>query len=213
MPYPPPFEPPPRRPEWPPVVPGAPLFPVAIPVVDVPGGHDPFERLFEQRRVFLRGRLDGATVTRLAAELMALDGESARDVTLVISSPGGPLDDVWSVLDVLAVMRAPVHTTALGQAAGTAAGVLACGTGRRRVAAHATVTLRLSEPDELRGTADEVRVAAEQLAARRGAFAQRLADATGRPVADLAGALDHGPVLSAAEACAVGIADEVLSKP
>src|SRR6266508_2006098 len=121
MPKPPPYEPPPPRPEWPPVVPGAPPAPVAIPLVDVPGGHDPFERLFEQRRVFLRGRLDDASATRLAAELMALDGESARDVTLVITSPGGPLDDCWSVLDVLAVMRAPVHTTALGQASGTAA--------------------------------------------------------------------------------------------
>ncbi len=212
MPKPPPYEPsPPGRPEWPPDVPAVPT-PVAIPIVDVPGGHDPFERLFEQRRVFLRGRLDGLSATRLAAELMALDGESARDVTLVITSPGGPVDDCWSVLDVLAVMRAPVHTTALGQASGTAAAVLACGTGRRRVAAHATVTLRLSEPDELRGTADEVRVAAEQLAARRTAFADRLAGATGRPVADLAAALDSGPVLTARDAIAAGLADEVLTK-
>jgi len=213
MPKPPPYEPPPpARPEWP-VSPVSPVSPVVVPVVDGPGSHDPFERLFEQRRVFLRGRLEGASATRLAAELMALDGESSRDVTLVITSPGGPVDDCWSVLDVLGVMRAPVHTTALGQASGTAAAVLACGTGRRRVAAHATVSLRLNEPDELRGTADEVRAAAEQLTARRTALAQRLADATGRPVADLAAALDHGPVLTAVDAVAAGLADEVLSKP
>ena len=81
------------------------------------------------------GPLDGELVNGVAAELMALDGRSADDVELVINSDGGPPADVVVLLDVIGAMRAPVVTTCMGRAKGTAAVLLACGTGRR--ASHA----------------------------------------------------------------------------
>ena len=60
---------------------------------------------------------------------MALDGRSADPVEVIVNSEGGPLADVLAVVDVLGSMRARVDTTCLGRAKGTAAIVLACGTG------------------------------------------------------------------------------------
>ncbi len=202
---------PPYRP-WRPEPAPAPASPPPL-VVDRPTGPDPFALLFAQRRVFLRGALDHETATRAAAALMTLDGEAAEPVELLVTSPGGPVEAVWAVIDVLDAMRAPVRTVALGEATGTAAAVVACGTGGRLVAPHARLGLRLPAVE-----ADGVLTAAElDDAARRHAeacaqLAARLAAATGRPFEAMAQDLDHGRSLTAAQACAVGLADEILSR-
>lgn len=176
---------------------------------------DAVARLLDQRRVFLRGPLDDGVATDAAAALMALDGDSERPVELVISSPGGSLDAVWPVLDVVAAMRAPVRTMALGEAGGTAAAVLACGTGGRAVAAHARLCLRLRDPvgaeAELRwARAEDLADAALRLAERRRQLALRLAVATGRRLDEVDTDLERGLPLTATQAVALGLADEVL---
>lgn len=180
--------------------------PVAIPIVDLPST-SPQQALRDRRRLMLSGPLDAARATDLAAELMALDGRSADDVELIVTSDGGPLTDALVVLDVIGSMRAQVATTCLGCAKGTAAIVLACGTGARTASVHAVITLRVDDDERVEGSADQIE---RQLGERRAVRQQVLsilAAATGRPAEDLDAELDHGRPLDVTAATAAGIID------
>lgn len=202
--YPYPF--PPERPT--PAPAPAPAVPF-VPTIREPSGDDPFQRLFDQRTVFLRGRLDEAAATRLAAELMTLDGMSGRDLQVLINSPGGPLADVLPVLDTMALLRSTVHTTCIGQALGTAAAVLACGSGRRRASPSASLSVRCADPVSIEGPPADVERHVEQLQRARATVRDALARATGRPPAQVERDLDQGSPLEPAAAVEYGLIDEV----
>jgi ATP-dependent Clp protease protease subunit len=198
---------------WPPLPPERPHPPTIppVPLVVEPDGADPYERLLAQRRIVVRGRLDAAAVTRLAAELMTLDADSSRDIELLVNSPGGPVADVLGLLDVIGLVRGRVQTTCFGQALGTAAAVVACGTGSRRATANATLSLRCDEAEAATGTATEVATQAEHAVAQRGRLADLLAAATRRPRDRIVEQLDRGRLLDAPSAVAAGIVDEVAA--
>ena len=199
----PPREPPERTP---------PVVPVVVPTVDATAGALR-EQLAEQRRVLVSGPLDRDTVTRLAAELMALDGLSSRDVELVVNSSGGQLGDVLPVLDVFDLMRARVNVTCIGVASGTAVALVAAGTGNRRAAPHARFSLRCDQEQRIEGTTSDIARRAEEQAEIRRQYLAALAAATGQVETFLARELDTGSQHNADEAVALGIIDAVADAP
>jgi ATP-dependent Clp protease, protease subunit len=169
-------------------------------------------RLFERRTVMLTGPLDGESSTAVAASLMALDADGDDPVSLLVNSPGGPVEAGVAVVDVLDLLGAPVDVTCIGQAVGTAAVVVACATpGRRRAAPNARLSLRLAE-GALEGPAGRLEREAAELVAVRDRLVDRLVAATGRPREELADATERGPLLSAEEAVAAGLVDEVATR-
>ncbi len=171
----------------------------------------PFDALYERRSVWLRGPLDDGAANRLAAELLTLDAQSEAPIELIINSPGGAVPSGLSVIDVLGLLRAPVTTLCLGEAAGTAAAVLACGTATRRAAPTARITLRLGVT-QLEGSASRLRQEADQLLELRDRLALRLAAATGQLPALVAFDLDQGGFLTAETALSYGLIDEVATR-
>jgi ATP-dependent Clp endopeptidase proteolytic subunit ClpP len=222
----PPEVPPPRRPDVPspPERPGHPHpgYP-PIPTVPMPPPRPPapeplddlrsrvYDQLLARRTVVLDRALDGETAMFVAAQLMTLDAEGTERITLIVNSPGGPLDAAATVLDTIDLVRGPVDTTCLGQAGGTAAVVVAAGTGRRRVGASAQLQLRLPEV-ELAGTATRVGDEAAHLRRLHDAIVDRLAAATGQDRCLLARDVDRGRVLPAPDAVAYGLVDEVIDR-
>lgn len=200
----------PERPGWP-YPPARPEptrgGPVLVPIVDLPDAATP-----PRRRIVLSGSLDTDASMRLAGELMELDGRSGDAIELVISSDGGPLADVLGLLDVVAAMRAPVDTVCLGRATGTAAVLLACGTGARRAGAHATMSLRCDRPEQLEGTATALRTQLDDLEHVRRAVVDALAQATGHAIDELLPQLDDGVLLDQAAAIALGILDPLPNR-
>lgn len=194
---------------FPPDRPIPPPGPAVIPVVVDPGSSGPYERLLAQRRVIVRGRLDADAVTRVAAEVMALDAESSRDIELLVNSAGGPIADVLALLDVMSLVRGRVATLCFGQALGTAAAVVASGSGLRRATTNATMSLRCREEEAAAGTAAEVEAQAAQARQQRAQLAELLAAATHRAPAAIGAELDSGGVLDAASALAAGLVDEI----
>jgi ATP-dependent Clp protease protease subunit len=169
-------------------------------------------RLFERRSVMLTGPLEGEASSLAAASLMALDAEGDEPVTLLVNSPGGPVEAGVAVVDVLDLLGVPVEATVIGQAVGTAAVVVACATpGRRRAAPNARLSLRLAG-GALEGPAGRLEQEAAALVAARDRLVDRLVAATGRSRDELAEATDRGPVLSAEEAVAFGLVDEVAAR-
>jgi ATP-dependent Clp protease protease subunit len=181
-------------------------------MVDLPSS-EPQRRLFERRTVLVGGPLEGPAVTRLSAELMALDGRSGDDVELVVNSPGGPLGDIAAVLDVMDLMRGLVNATCTGQAAGTAGVLLACATGRRRAGRHARISLRLPEVEARPGNVAEIDRQLAEVAAARAQLVEALVAATGQPRERIEAELDHGAVHDAEAARRLGLIDEVADSP
>jgi ATP-dependent Clp protease protease subunit len=174
--------------------------PLMVPVVDLP-------RAEQTRRIFASGPLDAETAVRVSAELMELDGRSADDVELVINSDGGPLADVLGLLDVIGSMRAKVTTVCMGRATGSAAVLVACGTGRRRAGPHATMSLRHRAPEQLTGSSVALRAQLEDLDHVRRQVVAALVRATGRPPEELDHHLDAGPLLDRQQATTAGLLD------
>ena len=170
---------------------------------------DPREQLLEQRRILVNGALDEATTSEIAAMLMTLDGRSAEPVELVVSGPGGPIADVLAVIDIVQLMRAPVATTCLGRATGTATALIAVGTGGRRASTRATLSLRCDDRQAFDGAPADVAAKAEELVAVRGRLVDVLAAATGRSPARVEEELDRGRPLDAAAALDFGLLDEI----
>lgn len=214
-----PHRPGPPGPLYPPRPPGpAPVVPL-VPVPGSPGpGPDPFfedprsrvyDDLLKRRTVVLDRELDDRSATLLVAQLITLDREGAEPITLVVNSPGGPLDAAIAVLDTLDLVRGPVGTTCLGRAEGTAAVLVAAGRGRRRIGAGARLRLRL--PDlELSGPASRLD---DELAHHRElheSLVDRLTAATRLSRDEIAADVDTARTFTASEAVAHGLADEVI---
>lgn len=214
----------PRFPGFPPEVPYPPPSPgpplpghPPVPTVPVPGPAAPaedlralvYEQLLARRTVILDRALDAPTATLLAAQLMSLDAEGTDPITLVVNSPGGSLDAASAVLDTLDLVRGPVATTCLGQAVGTAAVVVAAGTGHRRIGAGAQMRLRLAEV-AIEGSARRIDDDLAHLAELRGVLVDRLAAVTGQDRRLVERDIDEGRILSAPEAVAYGLVDEVI---
>lgn len=192
-------EPPGPLPAWPPQV----LDDTAV---------DARTALLRQRRVMLTGALDDVAATRVTAELMMLDGQSSREIELIINSEGGPPPDVLTVLDVLDLMRAPVATRCIGRAMGTAAVILASGTAGRAAAGNALIGLRLLDSYDVSGRAIDVERFAGQLADVRRRIAAHLGAVTGLRDDQIQQALDDGESMTAEMARARGIIDEVIGR-
>ncbi len=218
----PPWLPPDRPPEVP-VPPGVPHRgpgprPVYPPVPQVPipgqppasGGFEStiYTELLERRIVFVPDRLDHDAATLVTAQLMSLDADDLSPVTLVVNSRGGPAEAVAGLLDTIDLVGCPVDTRCIGRAEGTAAVVVAAGTGRRRCGPGATFRLRL--PDlEAAGPADRLRRDVETATSVQRGLVDRLATITGQSRALVARDVERGRMLNADEAITYGLVDEI----
>lgn len=202
-PEPPPFPRPPwqPQPEMRPVPPG----PVSASASLVFATDWLAERLIEQRVVALAGDLDEETVNRTVAALALLDASGDEPILLRLSSVATDLDAALTLVDALDLVGAPVHATALGSLTGPAVALLAVAD-ERVIAPHAVV--HLTEPRTPRGLSGrEVETAAAQQARQLHRLQDRLAEACGKDVEQLAADMRAGRVLSAEETIAYGLAD------
>jgi ATP-dependent Clp protease, protease subunit len=172
------------------------------------------DQLMARRTIMVDRDISIETATLVAAQMMTLDAEGDGDgepITLLINSPGGPLDAVGAVLDTMALVRGPVDTTCLGQAVGTAAVVVAAGTGRRRAGPGARFVLRLADV-ELAGTAQRLGEKAVAFRRLHDSIVDRLSEATGQARRLIGRDLEQGRALSADEAVGYGLVDEIIRK-
>ncbi|HVM64684.1 MAG TPA: ATP-dependent Clp protease proteolytic subunit [Acidimicrobiales bacterium] len=167
------------------------------------------DRLFAHRTVLLRGALDDATATRVAAELMTLDATGDTRVTLHVDAWGGTLEAAFAVMDVIDLLGVPVHVLCTGRAEGAAVGIVAVAE-RRACTPHARFLLRDAEAT-MRGSAADLARWAEHHLRQVRRFHERVAAAVRRPVEEVAADHAAGRYLTAEEALAYGLVDEVAS--
>jgi ATP-dependent Clp protease protease subunit len=175
-----------------------------------PRSDDVADQLLRQRRVVVGGRLDGATATEVAARLMLLDGSGDEPVELLLSCPDGDGGAAMALADTVELMGVEVRTVCTGVIGGPAVLPFALGT-RRLAAPHATFVL--GDPAlQFEGAARDLTAAADQHAALVATFHGRLAAVTGRPVEEIAADAGRRRLLTADEAVAYGLVDEIVRR-
>lgn len=173
---------------------------------------DLYSRLLADRIVYLGTELDDGVANAVIAQLLHLASEDADSpINLYVNSPGGAISAMLAVYDAMQFVAAPVHTTCVGQAAWTAAVLLAGGApGHRSILPHGRVVLH-QPATQGRGSIPDLIVEAEEVARVRLLLEELLAHHTGRTPEQVREDTDRDLVLPAAAAVDYGIVDVVLS--
>jgi ATP-dependent Clp protease protease subunit len=167
--------------------------------------------LLENRVIFLQGEIYDGNANELVMKLLYLQSENRRkDIHFYINSPGGSVTATLAIYDTMQFVPAPVGTTCVGQAASTAAVLLAAGEpGRRTVLPHARVVLHQPSTGG-QGTLPDLALAAKEIVRLRAEMEQILAHHTGQTVERLREDTGRDLVLDAHQAVGYGVVDEVL---
>lgn len=164
-------------------------------------------RLFDRRVVILDGVLDDARSTEVGVGLMTLDADGDDAVDLQIDCAGGSTGAALALMDIIDLLGVTVRAWCTGQAGGPVVGVLAV-SHQRTMSVHAR--LHLVEPTvEFEGSARNLQQLADAHAAQWSTFCRRLADVTGQPLDRIEADADRGRYLTAPEAVAYGLVDDV----
>ncbi|AWW41169.1 Clp protease ClpP [Streptomyces sp. AS58] len=176
--------------------------------------YDVFSRLLSERIVFLGTEIDDGVANVVIAQLLHLESAAPdSEIAIYINSPGGSFTSLMAIYDTMTFVQAPVSTFCVGQAASTAAVLLAGGdAGRRFVLEHARVLLGQPASGGRQGTVSDLALQAKEMVRIRSQVEEVLARHTGHDIATLRADMDRDKVFTAREAVAYGLADEVLGR-
>jgi ATP-dependent Clp protease protease subunit len=172
---------------------------------------DVYSRLLTDRVVYVGTEIDDGVANVVIAQLLHLESDRPESaIDLYLNSPGGSVTAMFAIYDTIQFIRSPVGTTCVGQAASSAAVLLASGAeGRRLVLPHARVVLHQPSGGG-QGTLPDLALQAKEIVRLRAEMEQILSRHTGQSVERLRADTDRDLVLTAEEAVAYGLADAVL---
>jgi ATP-dependent Clp protease, protease subunit len=174
-------------------------------------GWDLYSRLLKDRIVFLGREIDDDLANVIVAQLLFLDAEDpGKDIMLYINSPGGSFSAGLAIYDTMQFLHCDVATVCMGQAASMASFLLASGAkGKRNILPRATVMLH--QPlGGFRGQATDVEIHAREILRARDMINELFAKHTGQPVDKIARDTERDNFMTAEDAKAYGLVDEVL---
>lgn len=175
---------------------------------------DPYNKLFEDRIVFLGVQVDDASADDIMAQLLVLESQDAeRDITMYINSPGGSFTAMTAIYDTMQYIKPQIQTVCLGQAASAAAVLLAAGAPGKRLALPNSRVLihQPSAGDSGRGQASDIEIQAKEIMRLRTWLEETLASHTNKSVAEVNKDIDRDKILTAPEALEYGLIDQVLT--
>ncbi|GAA2923827.1 ATP-dependent Clp protease proteolytic subunit [Microbacterium luteolum] len=175
---------------------------------------DPYNKLFEDRVIFLGVQVDDASADDVMAQLLVLESQDAeRDITMYINSPGGSFTAMTAIYDTMQYVAPQIQTVVLGQAASAAAVLLAAGApGKRLALPNARVLIHQPAMGEAgQGQASDIEIQAAEILRMRTWLEETMAAHTGKPVEQVNRDIDRDNILSAAQALEYGIVDQVLT--
>lgn len=176
--------------------------------------YDIYSSLLSERIIFLGTEIDDGVANVVIAQLLHLDWSNPdREISIYINSPGGSFTSLMAIYDTMTYVTAPVSTFCVGQAASTAAVLLAGGeAGRRYILEHARVLLGQPASGVQQGMVSDLSLHAKEMVRIRSQVEEVLARHTRHDLTTLRADMDRDKVFTAHEAVAYGLADEVISK-
>jgi len=176
--------------------------------------YDIYSRLLKERIIFLGGPVSDAVANTVIAQLLFLEHEDAKkDIQLYINSPGGSVTAGMAIYDAMQYVKPDVATMCVGIAASMGAFLLAAGKkGKRFTLPNSEILLHQVAVDSIGGQATEIEISARQILKTKQRLNQILAKSTGQSLAKVEKDTERDFWLSAEEAKAYGVVDEIIKK-
>ena len=174
--------------------------------------YDVFSRLLMDRIIFLGTPINDDVANIVIAQLLFLESDNPeRDIHIYINSPGGSVSAGLAIYDTMQFLKSPVNTNCMGLAASMGSFLLAAGRpGKRSALPQARIMIH-QPSGGTQGTAADIEIQAREILYLRSKMNELMAKHTGRPVEQIERDMDRDRFMSAEEAKAYGIIDNVIS--
>ncbi|WP_258173241.1 ATP-dependent Clp endopeptidase proteolytic subunit ClpP, partial [Haemophilus influenzae] len=175
--------------------------------------YDIYSRLLKERVIFLSGEVEDRMANLIVAQLLFLESEDpTKDINIYINSPGGSVTAGMAIYDTMQFIKPDIRTLCIGQACSMGAFLLAGGTAGKR-AALPNARVMIHQPlGGFRGQASDIQIHAQEILKIKHTLNDRLAFHTGQSIERIEKDTDRDNFMSAEEAQAYGLVDEVLVK-
>lgn len=173
---------------------------------------NPYNKLFEERIVFLGVQVDDASANDVMAQLLYLESDDPdREIQIYINSPGGSFTALMAIYDTMQYVRPDVRTVCLGQAASAAAVLLAAGTkGKRMALPNSRALIHQPATEGIYGQVSDLEIQANEVQRMRELMETTLARHTGRSQQQVHEDVERDKILTAEQAKEYGMIDEVM---
>ncbi len=174
--------------------------------------YDIYSRLLKDRIIFLGEEVTDVSASVVVAQLMFLEAEDPeKDIHLYINSPGGSVTAGMAIYDTMQYIKCDVCTYCIGMAASMGSFLLAGGAkGKRFALPHAEIMIH-QPSGGAQGQATEIQIAARHIQKTKDTLNRILAENTGQPLEVICADTDRDNFMSADEAKAYGLVDEIIS--
>lgn len=175
--------------------------------------YDIYSRLLKERVIFLSGEVEDRMANLIVAQLLFLESEDLKkDINIYINSPGGSVTAGMAIYDTMQFIKPDVRTLCIGQACSMGAFLLAGGAAGKR-AALPNARVMIHQPlGGFRGQASDIQIHAQEILKIKQTLNERLAFHTGQSIERIEKDTDRDNFMSAEEAKAYGLVDDVLIK-
>jgi len=173
--------------------------------------YDIYSRLLKDRIVFVGAAIDDQLANSIVAQLLFLTAEDAdKDIYMYINSPGGSTTAGFAIYDTMQYIKPQVHTICVGFAASFAALLLLAGAPGKRSALPNSEIMIHQPHGGAQGQASDIAISAKRILKVREQIAEITAARTGKPKEQVERDMDRDYFMSAQEALAYGLIDQVI---
>lgn len=173
--------------------------------------YDIFSRLLNDRIILLNEEVNSASAGVVVAQLLYLEGQDPeKDISLYINSPGGVITDGMAIYDTMQYIKCDIETICIGMAASMGSFLLTGGTKGKRLALPNSEIMIHQPLGGAQGQATEIQIAADHILKTRQKLNQILAENTGQPLEVINADTERDNFMTAEEAKAYGLIDEVI---
>lgn len=174
--------------------------------------YDIFSRLLKERIIFINGPVEDNMAMLVCAQLLFLEAENPKkEINLYINSPGGIVTSGMAIYDTMQFIRPTVTTLCMGQAASMGSLLLAAGTkGQRFILPNARVMVH-QPSGGFQGQASDIERHAQDIIKMKRRLNEIYVEHTGQDYQAIEKTLDRDHFMTAEEAKAFGLVDEVVS--
>jgi ATP-dependent Clp protease protease subunit len=173
--------------------------------------YDIYSRLLKDRIVFVGGEVEDGMANAIVAQLLFLQAmDPKKEISMYINSPGGSVTAGLAILDTMRMIKCPVATYCIGQAASMGAILLAAGEkGRRHALPHSRIMIH--QPwGGAQGKASDIEITAREILRLKDILNGVLAESSGKTLEEVAHDTDRDYFMSAEDAKNWGIVDKVM---
>ncbi len=175
--------------------------------------YDIFSRLLEDRIIFLGEEVTDASASLIVAQMLFLEAKDPeKDIQLYINSPGGSVTAGMAIFDTMQYIKCDVSTICIGMAASMGAFLLAAGTKGKRYALPNSEIMIHQPLGGMQGQATDIQIHAERLVKMKHHLNEILSERTGQPLDVIMADTERDNFMSAEQAKAYGLVDEVFEK-